>query len=800
MESPCSVPTQLMPTHEKTSAVQFLATLDPRAQRFTFQFFGEGDESYAEVFHGTLDDVWPAVLSLNTPQRRIGVFITINETDFRGRRAENIVRPRGLFADADGEEQVQRCSAVISTTGARPTMMVRTSPGRAHFYWCSDDVPRDQFSALQSALIDKLGTDRAVKDLARVMRLPGTLHLKRPEAPTTVKLFVKAQPPRWTVDELTALLALSPAWAPNRTKIDTKAFTRADAERLRRVFGAQHFSNELGAGIETNIEEIKSAVAAIPPSAIATEESWVKFARGLAHEARVSPGQAEELWQVMDAASAAAPGYDAADNRRRWERYVDEALDRDHPITLGTVFDMAHKHGWTGWSPGASGSDAKLALRSSSFTSGGNAGSGLGALAPLGSGLAVSFSGIPHRRWLYGVELVVGEITVLAAPGGVGKSSLAVGICVALVTGKDLLEEQIYGGDLSALYINAEDSRAEMQRRVWAFCVQHGLNEQDIGRFLLLGSDDWRTQRISFLRSEKGTSVLDVEGIAFLETLLAEVRPNLLVLDPLVALCGGGNLNDNAAMSLVMRALKRLANKFDCAVLLLHHTRKGGDLSSAEAIGGASAIVNLARRALMAVPMTAEEAPKLGLLPSERFGCFKVASAKSNLAPSSGDAPWYKLCSVTLPNAAPPIYPHGDRVQAVVRVNLLGINRVAPSDDLAIRQAILDTVARGKSVDGENVQYSPRTTGADNRRSLLEDAMAAVETASAHRQWLSGDLEAVVKRAINGMQAEGWLVAEKIRSGRFRRSLGVRVDWDQTPWPRCNRRSPVDRCRADRRR
>jgi hypothetical protein len=67
-------------------------------------------------------------------------------------------------------------------------------------------------------------------------------------------------------------------------------------------------------------------VAAIPPSAIATEPDWVKLTRGLAHSARVSERQTEELWQVLDAASSRAPGYNPAENRRRWERYVDEAF------------------------------------------------------------------------------------------------------------------------------------------------------------------------------------------------------------------------------------------------------------------------------------------------------------------------------------------------------------------------------------------------------------------------------------------------------------------------------------------
>jgi hypothetical protein len=191
---------QAAPAHNKTIAAQFLKTLDPTAQRFTFQFFSDGDDGHAKIFHGSLDDVWPKVEALNTTERRIAVFVTINETDFGGRKTENIVRPRALFVDADGKDQIRRCREVIRATGAEPTMVVRTSSDRAHFYWCCDDLPRDQFSVLQVALIDKLGTDRAVKDLSRVMRLPGTLHLKNSNAPTKVTLLVSGQASAGTVE------------------------------------------------------------------------------------------------------------------------------------------------------------------------------------------------------------------------------------------------------------------------------------------------------------------------------------------------------------------------------------------------------------------------------------------------------------------------------------------------------------------------------------------------------------------------------------------------------------------------
>ena len=178
-----------------------------------------------------------------------------------------------------------------------------------------------------------------------------------------------------------------------------------------------------------------------------------------------------------------------------------------------------------------------------------------------------------------------------------------------------------------------------------------------VDALLVAGADDWRVQRLSLLRTEKGNSLLDETGIAHLESLLDGLRPDVLVLDPLVAFCGGGNVNDNAVMSLVMRAVKRLATKFDCAVLVIHHTRKGGDLSNAEAISGASAIVNLARRAIMAVPMTADEAKQLGCPAVTAVRILQSRGREVQPCAAARRHPLVRLCDVALPNPEPPSYP-----------------------------------------------------------------------------------------------------------------------------------------------
>jgi hypothetical protein len=307
-------------THDKEMAKAFLAMLAPREDKFTFQLLGDRCAGFAKTVHGTVDEFWTLVLELNTPEHGIGAFVTINATDFKGRRAKNIVQARALYVDADNADQLGRCLDVVGATGATPTMAVQTSPGRAHLYWPCDDIPLDEFSTLQAALIAKLETDPAVKDLPRVMRLPGTLHLKDPNCTHRVTLKKPSRERRWKVRDLTMALGL-PATSTagqqimgvrSRYSESNTAFTPADVERLQRY---------LGAGLETNLEEIRSAVSAIPPSAISTELDWMNFMRGMAHAARIYKAQAEQLWDIADTALRSAPGYDASDNRNRWLRY-----------------------------------------------------------------------------------------------------------------------------------------------------------------------------------------------------------------------------------------------------------------------------------------------------------------------------------------------------------------------------------------------------------------------------------------------------------------------------------------------
>jgi AAA domain len=177
----------------------------------------------------------------------------------------------------------------------------------------------------------------------------------------------------------------------------------------------------------------------------------------------------------------------------------------------------------------------------------------------------ISFDNIPHRKWLYGSDFVRGELTVIGSPGGAGKSSLAIGMAICVATNRELLGEKIRGGgNLKVLVINGEDSTDEIRRRTYAFCLAHRVAEHDLKDLTIVGADDAWVQRISFLKTnEKGMSALNQDGLDALHLALDALHPDVIVLDPLVSFCAGGNMNDNAVMSSVMRKLKEIARNMN---------------------------------------------------------------------------------------------------------------------------------------------------------------------------------------------------------------------------------------------
>lgn len=171
--------TKLLTTVDLELSSQFLRSLTGSDERpVTFQTFPDRSKTsgikLTRVLHGTLAEHAAELTRLNN--LGAGIFVVVNETDLTGRKAENVTAVRALFVDFDdaGTSPLQ----IIETLVPAPHIVVESSPGKAHAYWLVSDCELGNFTRAQAALAAHLGGDPVVKDLSRVMRLPGFAHQK----------------------------------------------------------------------------------------------------------------------------------------------------------------------------------------------------------------------------------------------------------------------------------------------------------------------------------------------------------------------------------------------------------------------------------------------------------------------------------------------------------------------------------------------------------------------------------------------------------------------------------------------
>jgi AAA domain/Primase C terminal 2 (PriCT-2)/RepB DNA-primase from phage plasmid len=665
------------------------------------------------------------------------VFVTVNEFGPEKQKTEEYLRRvRALYCDCDTPEQVQGVEKLIDDGALpQPTMIVESSSGKKHFYWALDDyvLPTQDVADLQSVLVRKLGADGDAKDLTRILRVPDTLNLKG--EPQLCRLL-KSDGPRHTLDELREAIDALPEPPPkpagsgaqrvesatNILPFPPRALT---AEAKAEIDAA---NDELATGIEREWFEVlpdvdkngalKQMLDVCSDLATGGRDGWIKTLMAAARSCAPNAEALAREWSAQDAR------HTDAEFDTQWESLG----DRDGGVTVGSLVAMASERGFDNqaWAKYA---EQHRATQDGGDELDGNAsavgGSGAALAAPsgppstalpvkgalqrplspseavakavghlLGAAKPVSPGApIPHRPFLLGPYIFRNEATILAAPGGRAKTALAIAWACSLSSGKNLVGAHVHGAPKRVVFVSAEEDGTELQRRFEAARIMHNLTPSDLANITVIGSEG---VRFTLTGGTERAPAVNHTGLGALAELMREKEADVLILDPLGPLVPLG-LNDNGLMASLLLGLKQIAKAGNFAPLILHHFKKGAD-GSAESIGGAAAIVNHARAALTIQSIDKETAENRGVLPSEEWRWLRVVSLKANLTPPADADDWLYLASVELPNAAPPDYPRGDNVQAIVKPpGGPAPAHVNPNTDAMIDEEIVRQVRKAKA-------------------------------------------------------------------------------------------------------
>ena len=184
------------------------------------------------------------------------------------------------------------------------------------------------------------------------------------------------------------------------------------------------------------------------------------------------------------------------------------------------------------------------------------------------------FAPVPPVEWVVENILVQGEATLLAAPGGAGKSYFALALSLAVTSGDWFLDGRTKQGRV--MYVDEEGSPALALQRIAQFAAT-----------------DEQKQQLDYL------SYPGVDLVRHPEKLIDDVQasePILVVLDSHAKVARASEENSNNEMGKVWdEGILRVARWCNCAVLVIHHT------SAAGRIRGATSIVNSADQVLTMV-------------------------------------------------------------------------------------------------------------------------------------------------------------------------------------------------------
>lgn len=335
---------------------------------------------------------------------------------------------------------------------------------------------------------------------------------------------------------------------------------------------------------------------------------------------------------------------------------------------------------------------------------------------------------IPPRDALYGNHYIRGFVSGTIAPGGLGKSSLALLEATAMCSCRNLLGYPIRA-PLRVWYWGGEDPAEETERRLGAIRLHHDIRDEELdGRLFCDSGRDMSIRIASMVRQQ---AVVDDQLVTEIIAALRSVQADVMIVDPFVASHALPE-NDNTSTDWMMkRGWVRIAAEANVAIDLVHHVRKNGGQgdTTVEDARGASATLAALRSARVLNVMSPEDARGAGIAEDERWRHFSVQVGKANMAARGGKPKWYRLASVGLGNATEE-RPE-DYVGVVTSWTMLGALDDVQIGDLAKVQEVIRSGSWGSNVQaGDWAGYAigqalDINTGTDQGNAKVKAMLAA---------------------------------------------------------------------------
>lgn len=172
------------------------------------------------------------------------------------------------------------------------------------------------------------------------------------------------------------------------------------------------------------------------------------------------------------------------------------------------------------------------------------------------------------------------SVGIVAGEPKTMKSTMIMDMGISVASGKPFLG--IYHvNQHPTLYIQEENNEADMKSRVIKISKHK--------RCVTYGNMGFNTGAIPFyIMNNQGFNLTKPEDQEYIEQFIQDKQIKFIILDPLYMMLGGINENDASEIRPVLQFLTSLRNKYNCAVCVVHHFKKGESDRQGQRMRGSS--------------------------------------------------------------------------------------------------------------------------------------------------------------------------------------------------------------------
>jgi hypothetical protein len=251
--------------------------------------------------------------------------------------------------------------------------------------------------------------------------------------------------------------------------------------------------------------------------------------------------------------------------------------------------------------------------------------------------------------WLLQTWAPKGKVTVVAGPGGIGKSAIVTAMALSAATGQEFLGLKLYGGGngYAVAHILLEDDQDDLVNSYAAALQHHKISPRVADQVHILGNRPGQSvSDIVIAKHDKEGNVTATPIVDHMIDWLIEGRKDVLIVDPF-RYTHKLEENSNDDMGEAMKLWNRVALEANVAVILIHHFRKGQG-EGVDKASGAHAITAHARSVVpLSTALTEAEAKDYDI-DDHKNNYVRIDTLKVNFQPQPDKAIWFHLVPVQM--------------------------------------------------------------------------------------------------------------------------------------------------------